>query len=109
MTPLATEWWFRPVISAARVGEQLEGGSLDWPAKGAAGAKTHVVCQDQQNVWRASGRLDTLGEVRCRVLDRAAHLTLERWLGLGQDLLRLLRLHRWCSRRHPRRRNEGSG
>jgi hypothetical protein len=22
MTPLATEWWFRPVISAARVGEQ---------------------------------------------------------------------------------------
>ena len=22
MTPLATEWWFRPVISAARLGEQ---------------------------------------------------------------------------------------
>ncbi len=22
MTPLATEWWFRPVSSAARVGEQ---------------------------------------------------------------------------------------
>jgi hypothetical protein len=59
MSPLATEWWLRPVISAARVGEHsavvwyyivayavvgdaLEGGSLDRPT-GTACAEPDVV------------------------------------------------------------------
>src|SRR5215471_6575435 len=110
MTPLATEMMVSSgderrtsrraecrgvihVVAKPVIGEPLEGGGLNRPAKGAAGAEPYVIRQDQQNVGCRGGSLDALGKVGRRILDCTAHLTLKRRFGLGQDLLRLLRLH----------------
>ena len=96
------------VVAQPAIGEPLEIRRLNWPAKGAGSAETDVIGQDQQNIGRTAGRLDTLRKIGRRILDRASDLALECRRGLWQDLLWLLRLRRGCSRRDPRRRDEGS-
>src|SRR5262249_7281101 len=68
------------VEAQAAVGDALETGRRHRAAEGAAGAEANVIGQDQQDVWRPFGRLDTLREVGSRSLDGASYLALERRL-----------------------------
>src|SRR5262245_52434713 len=76
------------VVAQAAAGDAVESGRLDRAAEGAAGAEADVVGEDQEDVGRALGRFDTLGEIGNRALDGASDLALERRLGTRQGLLR---------------------
>ena len=92
----------RPVISAARVGEQsavvlnsivleaarrerFEGRRRNRAAEGARSAEADVVGQDQEDVRRALGRFHRLRKVGLRIRRRAADHAFERRRRVGQN------------------------
>ena len=99
ITPKPAEWWLRPVISAARVGEHsaveniavvaqalvrdaIHGRRRDDAAEGARHAEAGVVGDDEQHVRRALRRHDARRPPGLRlqgvVLDHAAELRIGR-------------------------------
>ena len=109
--PVLAVWWFRPVLSALRVGEHsavvwkllkrrpdcgqlVHGGRADGPAERAGPAEADVVDQHDHDIGGACGRLDL--EPR-RWLDLArVQFAIRRSCGLrdGQDRAIELRLRR---------------
>ena len=102
MMPVCTVCWSRPVISAARVGEQsavvlncvvleavrgkrIERRRRHGPAERTGRAKAYIVGQDDENIRRAYGRLHGLRKIRLRIRGRSPDDPFEHRVGVRQD------------------------
>jgi hypothetical protein len=70
-----------------RLGHPVQCGRGNRPTEGAGRAEAGVVDENEQNIRRALGRMNFLGEVRRGVLRRAPDMALERLLRPRQDFL----------------------
>src|SRR6266481_2472061 len=53
-----------------------------------AGAKSHVIGEDQQNIWCSFWCSHFLREIQRRILRSKPNVSFERWLGTRQNFLR---------------------